>query len=67
MEYSIYHGTTRVGLIGGIPREAWYAARCIVRTLAHDDGVGCETISGNTVQCGVYRAVPTFRADRRLV
>lgn len=69
-EYSIYQGTVRIARINGAtPREAWYAAREVVRTMAFADGVQGEQRIYSTagrpgsIERGIYTAILTRRVS----
>lgn len=60
---SIYRGTQ---LIGWLPE--WRGAESYIKTLAHCDGVtggsGWERSRGrNSFECGIFRALDTYRDD----
>lgn len=69
---SIYDGCSLIGVVCGVPREAWSEARAIVNALAHDAGPARVDRSHrewfrprgrNGYSRSGFRAVNTFRSD----
>lgn len=71
---SIYDSCTLVGVVSDSPRKAWRTARACVNGLANDAGPARVAASHRewyrtpgrfSYERGGFRAVSTFRSDRR--